>query len=281
VRRLAEGLPELRRRIRLRAVYTDLDGTLFGPGSSLFADAGGGVTIRPAEAVAALHRAGVALVPMSGRTRSQVREAARILGATDFIAELGGLLCLDGEVEVVRSTGGLPGSGSPVEVMTRSGAAAILLEAFPRRLEPHAPWAFERREVTMLFRGLVDPNEAHRVLDEAGHGELELRDNGVIGRRFPDLETDEVHAYHLLPRGVSKAAAVAEHARRREIPPEGCIVIGDSETDAEIAGQVGAVCIVANGAASVSRSEDGYVTDAPYGEGFAEVVTGLLEAGPA
>jgi hydroxymethylpyrimidine pyrophosphatase-like HAD family hydrolase len=280
VRRLAEHLPELRRRIQLQAVYTDLDGTLFGPGSSLFADAEGGVTTRPAEAVAALHRAGVALVPMSGRTRAQVREAARILGARDFIAELGGLLCLDGEAEVVLSTGDLHEQGSAVEAMARSGAAAILLEAFPGRLEPHAPWAFEPREVTMLFRGLVDPNEAREVLERAGHGALEIRDNGVIGRGFPDLEEGEVHAYHLLPRGVSKAAAMADHAQRRGIPPEGCVVIGDSETDAEIAGLVGAVCIVANGASSVSRSEDVYVTESPYGEGFAEVVTGLLEAAP-
>jgi phosphoglycolate phosphatase len=280
VRRLAEHLPELRRRIRLQAVYTDLDGTLFGPGSSLFADAEGGVTTRPAEAVAALHRAGVALVPMSGRTRPQVREAARILGARDFIAELGGLLCLDGEAEVVRSTGELLGSDSPVETMARSGAAAILLEAFPGRLEPHAPWAFEPREVTMLFRGLVDAGEAREVLERAGHGGLELRDNGVIGRRFPGLGGNEVHAYHLLPRGVSKAAAVADHARRRGFPPDGCVVIGDSETDAEIAGPVEAAFIVANGAASVSRADDVYVTESPYGEGFAEVVAGLLEPVP-
>jgi hypothetical protein len=278
VRRLSENLPELRRRIRLRAVYTDLDGTLFGPGSSLFADAGGGVTTRPAEAVAGLHRAGVALVPMSGRTRAQVREAARILGARDFIAELGGLMCLDGDAEVVRSTGRFQGSGSPVEAMGRSGAAGLLLEAFPGRLEPHAPWAFEPREVTMLFRGRVGPDEARRVLDEGGHGWLDLRDNGVIGRRFPALEGDEVHAYHLLPREVSKATAVADHARRRGISPESCVVIGDSETDAEMAGRVGAVCIVANGAASVGPYEDLYVTESPYGEGFAEVVTALLES---
>lgn len=278
--RLAEHLPDLRRHLRLRAVYTDLDGTLFGPGSSLFADAGGRVTTRPAEAVAALHRARVALVPMSGRTRGQVREAARILGARDFIAELGGLVCLDGGTEVVPSTGASLGPGSPVEAMGRSGAAAVLLEAFPGRFEPHAPWAFEPREVTMLFRGRVDPVEARRVLDEAGHRWLELRDNGAIGRRFPSLEVEEVHAYHLLPRGVSKAAAVLEHARRRDIPAESCVVIGDSETDAEIATAVGAVCIVANGAASVSGSDDVYVTEGSYGEGFAEAVSGFVETAP-
>ncbi|MGH2738587.1 MAG: HAD family hydrolase, partial [Actinomycetota bacterium] len=67
--------------LRPRVVYTDLDGTLLGPGGSLFASPGGGITGRPAEAVAALHRAGVALVPVSGRAEVRVKEAARLLGA--------------------------------------------------------------------------------------------------------------------------------------------------------------------------------------------------------
>lgn len=277
MKRLSEHLPDLRRRLSLGAVYTDLDGTLFGPGSSLFADAQGRVTTRAAEAVAALHRASVPLVPLSGRTRLQVREVSRILGARDFVAEMGGLVCLDGEAEVIRAASHLGGAGTPVDAMARSGAAGLLLEAFGGRLEPHAPWAFEPREVSMLFRGHVDLDEARRVLDEAGHGWLALRDNGVIRRRFPGLEVAEVHAYHLLPAGVSKAAAVAEHSRRRGLAGAACLVIGDSGADAEVAPHVGAVCIVANGASSVSGPADGiYVTDGAYGEGFAEAVEALL-----
>ena len=277
MKRLSEHIPDLRRGLSLGAVYTDLDGTLFGPGSSLFADADGRVTTRAAEAVAALHRASVPLVPLSGRTRLQVREVSRILGARDFVAEMGGLVCLDGEAEVIRTASHLAGAGTPVDAMARSGAAGLLLEAFAGRLEPHAPWAFEPREVSMLFRGQVDLDEARRVLDEAGHGWLALRDNGVIRRRFPGLEVAEVHAYHLLPARVSKAAAVAEHSRRRGLTREACLVIGDSEADAEVAPRVGAVCIVANGASSVSGPADGvYVTDGAYGEGFAEAVQALL-----
>jgi len=277
VKRLSEHLPDLRRRLSLGAVYTDLDGTLFGPGSSLFADAEGRVTTRAAEAVAALHRASVPLVPLSGRTRLQVREVSRIMGARDFVAEMGGLVCLDGEAEVIRTSSHLAGAGTPVDAMARSGAAGLLLEAFAGRLEPHAPWAFEPREVSMLFRGQVDLDEARRVLDEAGHRWLALRDNGVIRRPFPGLEVAEVHAYHLLPAAVSKAAAVAEHSRRRGLTREACLVIGDSGADAEVAPHVGAVCIVANGASSVSGPADGvYVTDGAYGEGFAEAVEALL-----
>jgi phosphoglycolate phosphatase len=277
VRRLSDHLPDLRSRLGIRAVYTDLDGTLFGPGSSLFSDADGRVTIRPAEAVAALHRASVSLIPMSGRTRMQVREVARILGARDFIAELGGVISLDGGSEVLRR-GGSRGAGTPVEAMARSGAAGLLLERFEGRLEPHAPWAHEPREVTMLLRGQVDLGEARRLLEDAGDGWLDLRDNGVIHRRFPGLDVEEVHAYHLVPRGVTKAAAVSVHARRRELSPGSCLVIGDSESDAETASGVGAVCIVANGAPSVRDHPDDnvYVTDGAYGDGFAEAVEGFL-----
>ena len=272
MRRLAEHASDLHHRLRLGAVYTDLDGTLFGPGSSLFADGDGRVTTAAADAVAALHRAGVALVPMSGRTRPQVREAARILGSRDFIAELGGLLSLDGGREVVR-----PAVGPSVEAVARSGAPALLLESFPGRLEPHGPWAFEPREVTMLFRGLVDPAEARRVLDGAGHLGLELRDNGAIEGRYPGLRVEEVHAYHLLPREVSKAVAVAEHIRRRNLSPAECLVVGDSSSDAEVGPHVGAVCIVANGAAAVGPLDaDVYLTDRGYGDGFAEAVRALL-----
>jgi phosphoglycolate phosphatase len=277
LRRLAEHASDLRSRLRLRAVYADLDGTLFGPGSSLFADGAGEVTIEAAEVVADLHRAGVPLIPVSGRTRVQVREAARILGARDFIAEMGGLLCLDGGGEVIRFAGENDGSAAPAEAMARSGAPALLLESFPGRLEPHGPWAFERREVTVLFRGLVDLAEARRVLEEAGHVELELRDNGEIEGRYPGLDAQEVHAYHLLPREVSKAAAVAVHARRRGLAPETCLVVGDSASDAEIASHVGAVCIVANGARAVGEAGgDVYVTERPYGAGFAEAVRAVL-----
>ena len=64
----------------LKALYADLDGTLAGPGGSLYATADG-PSSRGAEALAALHRASVLLVLVSGRTRSQVREAARLVGA--------------------------------------------------------------------------------------------------------------------------------------------------------------------------------------------------------
>jgi hypothetical protein len=51
----------------LRCVYTDLDGTLYGRGGSLFRDADGNFSMMQARALEACHRAGVEVVIMSGR----------------------------------------------------------------------------------------------------------------------------------------------------------------------------------------------------------------------
>jgi len=64
----------------LSCVYTDLDGTLLGRGSSLFRDAEGGFSLAQARGLEACHRAGVEVVIMSGRREPQVHELARIMG---------------------------------------------------------------------------------------------------------------------------------------------------------------------------------------------------------
>ncbi len=280
MRAAEEHLPALVRELRPRTVYTDLDGTLLGPGGSLFAAPHGGVSSRAAEAVSTIHEAGAALVPVSGRTAAQVHEVARVLGARDFIAELGGLTSYDLGAEIVRAHGAYRGEGSPYEAIARGGAAGLLMEAFRGRLQPHAPWAFLERECSMLFRGLVDLSDARRLLDDSGFGWLDLVDNGVIGRAFPELDVEEVHAYHLLPRGVTKGSAVADHRERRGIRPEDCIAVGDSPSDAELAPEVAAVFIVANGRPAVEEAgavgDNVYATSGSNGDGFAEVVFGLL-----
>ena len=63
---------------------------------------------------------------------------------------------------------------------------------------------------------------------------------------MPAIE-GRTHAYHLVPRGVSKAGAVAAHARARGYDPAECIAVGDSVEDLEVAAAVGRFFVVANG----------------------------------
>ena len=267
------------------ALYADLDGTLLGPGGSLFVAPDGGVTDRAAGALAALHRARIELVLVSGRTRDQLREAARILGASAAIAELGAFVVerrADGSEEVVPNLGAFRGPGTPFEAMAREGAGAFLLERYAGRLEPHAPWAFRGREATMLLRGLLDVAEASRELDAAGYGWLEVLDNGRLRRPVPSLSgLPEVRAYHLLPRGVSKASGVRLHLARRSFDPSACAAVGDASSDLALATEVGTVYLVADHGAGDDRSAgmDGgrvVVTEDGSTLGFAQAVEAFL-----
>jgi hypothetical protein len=212
-----------------------------------------------------------------------MQESARVTGARAYISELGALLTErngSGAETVVTNYGALGGDGSPFEEMARSGAGAFLLDRYRGRLEPHTPWSAQPREATMLFRGHVADGQA--ALDEAGYGWLEFHDNGVIPRSFPGLDVAEVHAYHLVPRGVSKTAAVRLHLERTGVPPEAAAAVGDAPSDLDIASAVGRVFIVANGRASVSEeavaaTSNAEFTRAGHGEGFAEAVDALLD----
>jgi phosphoglycolate phosphatase len=203
-----EGPNDRLSRARARCMYVDLDGTLLGRGASLLRDGEGSVSIEGVRAIQACMRADVEVVLMSGRRRAQVYEDARLLGQSSYIYEAGACVVLDGEEQWL--TGDLvPGELSIAEQIEHSGAPALLLERYAGRLEYHEPWHTER-EVSHLFRGLVDAFEVDALLQEHGHGDLRLVDNGVVNRRSPALaELPHVRGYHLLPAGASKAGGVA------------------------------------------------------------------------
>ena len=252
----------------LRCVYTDLDGTLLGRGASLFRDGEGNFTMLPARALEACHRAGVEVVIKSGRRKAQVMEDARILGQTAYIFEVGSGMVIDGELSFL--TGRLqPRDGKTIHrQIEETGAPALLLERYAGRLEPHDPWHLDR-EVSHLFRGLVDAGEANELLAAAGHGDLRLVDNGEIA--------PATHTFHLIPAATSKAGAVASHMRARGYVPEECVGIGDSREDLEVAGVVGRCFLVANAkAGDISGFPNVERTEAAMSEGFYEAVIRAL-----
>jgi phosphoglycolate phosphatase len=270
----------------LRCVYTDLDGTLLGHGASLFRGGDGDFTLLPARALEACWRAGVEVVIKSGRRKAQVMEDARLMGQSAYIYEVGSGLVIDGEETFL--TGELqPRAGKSVhELVEESGAPALLLEAYRGRLEPHAPWHIGR-QVSHLFRGRVDADEATELLRRSGHESLRLVDNGAIPAAECDLPLDgPPHAYHLVPREASKSSAVARHMQVRGYAREECLGVGDSREDLEVARCVGRFFLVANALAKdpgldqeLRSHPNVQVTEAGYGEGFYEaVVRSLAEA---
>lgn len=270
----------------MRCLYVDLDGTLLGPDASLLSGAGGGFSLLGARALEACARAGAEVVIYSGRRRSSVFEAARLIGSSAFIFELGCGLVLDGELEWL--TDGVepsPSGGTIFEQIEASGAPALLLERFAGRLEYHTPWA-AGRDVSHLFRGSVDLSIAAGELAAEGFDWLRLVDNGVIGSPSEQLlGISAIHAYHLIPAGSSKARAVARHQQARGYASAECIAVGDSREDMGAAAVVGAFWLVANAlerdptlAADAAGLERVRLAEEAYGAGVYEAVVTTLAA---
>jgi hypothetical protein len=270
-----------------RIVYTDLDGTMVGPRGSFWHTAGRELTADPATALLELHRAGVPLVLVSGRTHEQVVEAARIFAADGAIAELGATISWDAGRGTHRLSGELPSEfadRTPMAVMAELGVVEKLIAEHPGRLEWHAPW-HTTHETDALLRGRVDPLAVDAWLAERDLGWLTLKDNGAIpatSRMTLDPDPLPPRVYHLMPRGISKGAAIAWDLERRGLSPDDAVAIGDSVSDLEMAPAVSRLWITANGAAVdgmlglIDAVPNVNVTDAAMGEGWAQAVRASL-----
>jgi hydroxymethylpyrimidine pyrophosphatase-like HAD family hydrolase len=286
-------------------IYTDLDGTLFAPGGRLLCNNAGEPSTALAEALVCLQKLGIQITIVTGRNREQCVEIMRILNIQDCFGEMGTV--------IMRKTG--PGSAvsynlgawdelvnernpryatndyrdqTPYEVVKGSGVVKQLLVAFAGRLEPHNPYS-DRHEVTQSLRGNVDVVEANRLL--AGEAlPLELLDNGIIHPKTTGLDSSitEVHAYHLLPKGASKAQAVAADIAERQLSREQTIAIGDAVGDIEMGNATGALVVVRNALkadtarkAIDTRSANGLptlITDSYTADGWVEFANALIAA---
>jgi hydroxymethylpyrimidine pyrophosphatase-like HAD family hydrolase len=270
----------------MRCLYVDLDGTLLGPGGSLLRGAGGRFALDGVRALQACDRARVEVVLYTGRGQQSVFENSRLIGSSSYIFELGCGLVVDGELEWLTD-GIVPSEseGTIFEQIERSGAPQLLLEHFAGRLEYHTPWSVGR-EVSHLFRGSVDLDEASNLLRDAGFGWLRLVDNGIVHEhagRMPGLPV--VWVYHLVPAGASKARAVGRHMQARGYGRQACIAAGDSREDMDTRHVVGTFWLVANAferdpelGSYAGRLERVRIAAAEYGAGVYEaVVTTLAE----
>lgn len=266
----------------LRCLYLDLDGTLLGRGASLLHDGDGRVSIDGVRAIQACLRADVEIVLMSGRRRVQVAEDARLFGQRSYIFESGACLVLDGEEHWLTGEM-LPGELTIAEQIDRSGAPALLLERYDGRLEYHEPWHIDR-EVSHLFRGLVDAAEVDALLEQHGHGNLRLVDNGVVSRRSAALaKLPHVRGYHLVPIGAAKAAAVAFHAHARGYERDELLAVGDSREDLACAACVRSLWLVRNAiekdpsiATVAAQVENVTIAEAGHGAGVYEAIVSEL-----
>lgn len=264
----------------LRVLYVDIDGTLVGPGGSLFVDAERRFHLEAAEALGRARAAGVEITLLSGRSRPSMVELARIIDGPTWIGELGAIRSYDYGAETVHDYGAYPGDGPAADDLR--AAAEKLWSLHPGRLEEHGPWnAF--RIASFMVRGEVDELGVREWLDLNGYQWVDFLDNGVIPRPFPDLTVETVRVYHLVPKGISKLAGILADQAHRGIAREECAVIGDAHSDLECAQVVARAFITANAIAkdptlaeAVAAVPNAEVTARGYGLGFADAVASLL-----
>ncbi len=233
-------------------LYTDLDGTLLAPGGTLLADGDGAPSATTAAAVVDINRAGLPVVIVSGRSRLQLVELARVCGWGDFIAEAGAIRTRwnGSSRELVVDTPhwpeGVPADGRTVfEEILASGAYETLVAAFPGQVEYHDPWHLHR-DATHVLRGCLDLAAAQRVLDTL-EPPMDIIDNGLVRRRMHGLRCrGPMHAYHIVPKGVSKRRAIELDLQERGIEPRRAAIIGDAPTDLASAPAVGLAVLVEN-----------------------------------
>lgn len=264
-----------------KALYSDVDGTLLGPGGCLFLDAGHRLTLEPARAIMACHLSQLDVLLVSGRRRLQLHGDARVFGFNNWIAELGCQLVYNRGEVVIENVGDFPTNGKTVyQTIEESGAPRLLLEEYAGKLEYHTPWSDER-ECTHVMRGYVNVNEVNALLGREGLEGLKLVDNGRVHRTSLGLSLDlpEIHAYHLLPKESGKASAVRKDREIRNIPKESAVAIGDAASDLELADEVAILFLVANAlcenhnlAEQIREKENVIVTKRAMGLGWAEAI---------
>lgn len=270
-------------RTAIRIVYTDLDGTMVGPRGCFFRRADASPDLGAARALVDLLAAEITLVLVSGRTRPQLAEAARIFGADGYVGELGAVVGWHHAMhhEVLRGDMPEKYTGTLVDVLHTEGLVDALFERYAGRLEYHAPWHADHESDVML-RGVVEPDEVEAWLRAQGFGWVRLHDNG----RLPGYDSGGAgnHVYHLMAGGLSKGGGVAADLARRGLRPDQAVAVGDSLSDLSMAPHVRRFFLTANGlhspsaAAAVAVTPNATVCSGEVGSGWAEAIRYALES---
>lgn len=286
---------ELRERLaRVRYVFTDLDATMLAPGSCVLTDNDGNPSIALVEAVVALKRAGIEVIPCSGRNRSMLQEDCRLLGFNAYIGEMGGLLMLDLKAaQWEYFTGDMPYypacGKTPHEVIEECGVLQRILDRYPRRIEFHNDMStgYKHREVTVGMRGEVPDDEVQAMLDETGAG-LVWTNNGYLTHVSKptslQLQPGEGRAFNIQPAGLDKGRGIERFCKLRGIDPAETLAIGDSESDFLAAPHVGTFVCVQNALRDpaaeslIAANENVVVTPGKIVDGWIQMAHALLAA---
>lgn len=283
-------------------IYTDVDGTLLAPGGRLLTNQEGKPSFALARALVNLKEAGIEVIIVTGRDSVSCTEIIRLANFNQFIAEMGCVVQhgygahaqknynLGDWVKAHYNHDITRGAElTPYEVIIKSGALEMLLQHFRGKLEVHA-LRDSYRDVTLILRGSVDTSPGGTVEKLLSQLELPLQliDNGIIYPQSHGLVgVEDVHIYHLMPRGTGKGFAVKKDMDIKQLEPKQVVSLGDAASDLEMGLYTGSFVLVDNKKNSavqrftpnlLSDIEHLYVTTLPNIGGWLEFAEALIRA---
>jgi phosphoglycolate phosphatase len=227
-------------RERIRAVITDVDGTLTDRSRRLDPDA--------VRAVRSIEDRGIPVLLATGNVLPIALALHRSLGLTGpIVAENGGILYTGGR-------------GS--EVVERRADRAIALRALE-----------QVRAAGLAVRPLF--TDRWRETEVALEPDVSAGRVRAALAGLPVRVESTGYATHLIEAGVGKLATVREALGRMGIPLEACVALGDGDNDVELLIAAGYSVSFRSGSARARRAAR-YVARRSYAEGFVE---GLIHLG--
>jgi len=197
---------------------------------------------------------GLKMILASGNAYPVLMGLARYIGGIDYvIAENGGVIGMDGEIEVI----GDRRIGEKAREIIRRELGDILIES----------WQCMYRFVDFSFK------VKHGIEWEYAYKKtLE-----VLGRRIPEAKAVfSGVAIHVGDRRVNKGIALKRVMEKWHLENENVMAIGDSDVDVEMLMEAGLSVAVANASENAKRVAK-IITKKPYGEGFIEISEKILE----
>ncbi|MCI4323754.1 MAG: phosphoglycolate phosphatase [Thermoplasmata archaeon] len=228
------GRPRRAARAAIRAVVTDVDGTL--------TDATRRLDVRAIRAVRQLEDRGIPVLLATGNVLPIALALQRSLGISGpIIAENGGLL-YDPSARPPR-----------VERFADQRIALAAYRAVRRAGIPARRLVTDRwRETEVALEPGISVNRVRRAV-----------------RELPVLVESSGYAIHLMERGVGKLSTLHHALERRGLTVGECLVLGDGDNDVPMLRAAGFSVSFASGSPRAQRAAR-YVSRAEYAAGFVE-----------
>ncbi len=279
----------------IRYIFTDLDGTMLTHGRATLAS-DGTPSHKLIETLCELKKEGVEVIGCSGRNRSMLFENARMLNLDGWIAEMGGILCMDNTSlpEWHYFTAEMPFNSdeyqTPHDEICASGLLDEIINAFPGEVETYHDngIGFEYREVTIALRSCVPADTLQKMIDDKGLA-LEVSDNGYVrkisGETCLSCDRDNpqgVHTYHIMPKGLDKGIAVERFIQMKGWDKAQTLSAGDSPADIEMGKFTELFLFMKNGLdhpdaiEGVNNLETAYVSNYPSTDGWVDAMNTLI-----